>query len=332
VNYEKMSREELVASLVALMAARSTQAAAADDAMRLFHDLQVHQLELEMQNRELREARSELEESRNRYADLYDFAPVAYFTLDGQGVVHDLNLCAANWLGHDRERIVGRPLLNFVTFSQPSAFAHHLGKCAARQHAAVSEFTIEVAGRAFDIEVTSVATTGIEATLRPKMFRTSFADITGRKRMAAELERARASEQVLRAQIQAVEQAHAELSAALNAAEQPVAKVAEVILRHAMALTGAERAELQFVDELEFGTEMARRYTSGTALPIPSAHFSAPLCVGGRALAVLSISRAPGSGPRDGSTERDLEAYGKRMASFLELARLQTLQRPKAAE
>ena len=64
---------------------------------RLVHDLQVHQIELEVQNRELREAQAELEASRNEYAELYDFAPVGYVDFDQHGVVRSRNA--------DRERI-----------------------------------------------------------------------------------------------------------------------------------------------------------------------------------------------------------------------------------
>lgn len=57
------------------------------ETQRLFHELQVHQIELEMQNAELRQARCELESALERYADIYDFAPVAYLTLDREGTI-----------------------------------------------------------------------------------------------------------------------------------------------------------------------------------------------------------------------------------------------------
>jgi PAS domain-containing protein len=67
------------------------------------HELQVHQIELEMQNEELRRAQLTTEESRDRYADLYEFAPIGYFTLTRTGMVFEVNLTGAEMLGVERK-------------------------------------------------------------------------------------------------------------------------------------------------------------------------------------------------------------------------------------
>ncbi|MGO9020200.1 MAG: PAS domain S-box protein [Syntrophobacteraceae bacterium] len=77
-----------------------------EDAKSLIHELRVHQIELEMQNEELRQAHAQIEESRERYADLYDFAPVGYLALDDKGHVVEANLAAAAQLGTERARLI----------------------------------------------------------------------------------------------------------------------------------------------------------------------------------------------------------------------------------
>jgi diguanylate cyclase (GGDEF)-like protein len=69
------------------------------DYVQLVHELQVHQIELEMHNEELRHAYDEADTLRDRYADIYDFAPVGYFTLDRHGVIIDMNLAGSILLG-----------------------------------------------------------------------------------------------------------------------------------------------------------------------------------------------------------------------------------------
>jgi len=83
-------------------------------ARRMLHELRVHQIELEMQNEELRRVQTELEESRARYFDLYDMAPVGYFTLNEEGLILEANLTAAKLLGVPRGDLVKQPLSKFI--------------------------------------------------------------------------------------------------------------------------------------------------------------------------------------------------------------------------
>jgi len=81
---------------------------------RLIHALEVHQIELEMQNEKLRRAREELELSRNKYAELYDFSPVGFFTFDAKGVIREVNLAGAQLLGIERRRLANKPFNAFI--------------------------------------------------------------------------------------------------------------------------------------------------------------------------------------------------------------------------
>ena len=81
---------------------------------QLVHELRVHQIELEMQNEELRLAQEALEESRSRYFDLYDLAPVGYVTLGEHGLIREANLSAARLIGIQRPLLLGQPLTRFI--------------------------------------------------------------------------------------------------------------------------------------------------------------------------------------------------------------------------
>lgn len=92
----------------------SRDAATPGEVQRLLHELQVHQVELEMQNEQLRQAQEELESARVRYFDLYDLAPVGYFTVSRQGRIMEANLTAALLLGVTREALASQPFSAFV--------------------------------------------------------------------------------------------------------------------------------------------------------------------------------------------------------------------------
>jgi PAS domain S-box-containing protein len=85
-----------------------------EELRRLVHELSVHQMELDLQNEELRRTRIEVEESRDRYTELYDFAPVGYLTLTDKGLIEESNLMASQLLGATRDTLVNRPLSKYV--------------------------------------------------------------------------------------------------------------------------------------------------------------------------------------------------------------------------
>jgi PAS domain S-box-containing protein len=98
------------------------------ETQRLLHELDVHRVELEMQNAELRRARDEAEIALEKYTDLYDFAPVGNFSLDRSGVIRGVNLSASSMLGIERSRLIGRSFPQFVAADARLAFTPFLNK------------------------------------------------------------------------------------------------------------------------------------------------------------------------------------------------------------
>lgn len=95
--------------------ARITKEPPSHSIEELLHELQVHQIELEMQNEELQRARDNLEVSHNRYLDLYEFAPVGYLTLTAKGKIIETNLTAADLLRVERNNLINRHFASLIS-------------------------------------------------------------------------------------------------------------------------------------------------------------------------------------------------------------------------
>ncbi len=80
----------------------------------LMHELIIHKIELELQNQELRNARTSLEDALDRYVDLYEFAPVAYITVNREGLISEINLTGAALFGVDRAKLINNRFSKFV--------------------------------------------------------------------------------------------------------------------------------------------------------------------------------------------------------------------------
>ena len=85
------------------------------DVKRLVHELQVHQIELEMQNEELRQANERAENALKKYTMMYDFAPMGYFTLDHDAIIHELNFTGAELLGDRRFALINSNFKLFIS-------------------------------------------------------------------------------------------------------------------------------------------------------------------------------------------------------------------------
>ncbi len=159
-----------------------------DDVLELVHELQVHQIELEMQNEELRRAQETSPRAGNRYADLYDFAPVGYVTLDPQGLILDLNLTGARLLGAPRNLLLKQPFMLFVAPECRQAFHKYLRQLPVS--AAIRSCELELnpqQGPAGVVSLESLAM--VEAGGKVIQYRMAITDITRRRNAEDDLRR-----------------------------------------------------------------------------------------------------------------------------------------------
>ena len=194
-EYQKMKKEELIKLLVD-MQRKLRDMEAEGGPGRLLHELQVHQIELEMQNRDLREARGQIEEARDRYADLYDFAPVGYMILDENGVIEEINLTGASMLGKERSNILGRPFFSYLDRKDRDPFRHVLKECREKSEKEIAEVGLVKDGTILHAQ--AVCVPFVDARTGRRVVRASLTDISERKK-AETLSVALAGERATRA-------------------------------------------------------------------------------------------------------------------------------------
>ena len=150
--------------------------------LKLPHELQVHRIELEMQNEELRRTQKELEASRARYFYLYELAPVGFFTLSEQGLVLEANLTAATLLGVARGALLRQPLTRFIRTEDQSIYYRYRQQLVATGAQQVCELQmVKRDGTQFRARLEATAAQGVDGT--PE-YRALLSDITGRKPVA----------------------------------------------------------------------------------------------------------------------------------------------------
>ncbi|MFH0784391.1 MAG: PAS domain S-box protein [Pseudomonadota bacterium] len=130
-----------------------------DQIRSLLHELQVHQIELEMQNEELRQSQAELDAARMRYFDLYDLAPVGYCTLSETGVITEANLTAATLLGVHRTALIGQPFTRFIFAEDQDIYYRQYKQLVDTRGPTTCELRmVDSAGTPFWAQLTATAT------------------------------------------------------------------------------------------------------------------------------------------------------------------------------
>jgi two-component system, NtrC family, response regulator AtoC len=163
-----------------------TSALSAADLKTLVHELQVHQIELEMQNEELRRIQHELEESHSRYSELYEFAPAGYFTLDQQSVIREVNLTGARLLSKERSFLIKIPFSKFVHPDDLRTFLLHLRHVFRDGDKHVCEVRLNKNGEEFFVRLESVGSKDADGSVTG--CRTILTDMTKRRQAEQALE------------------------------------------------------------------------------------------------------------------------------------------------
>ena len=169
-----------------------------EDTRRLVHELRVHQIEIELQNEELRESRALAETGFAQYLDLYEFAPVPYLTVDGECVILKANLAAASLFSMDRSILLGHSLRSHLTPEARSSMDAFLRKTLASGRSECLETRIVLAGG----EKLFVLIEGLGRDQRPGECRLALIDITEREAARAALAQADREKAILMRELQ----------------------------------------------------------------------------------------------------------------------------------
>jgi len=162
------------------------QSPSREELLQLVQQYERQRRELEAQNEDLRNSQRQLERYRDRYVDLYDFAPLGYVTLDEDGYVQEINLAGARLLGTDRDSLIGYPFADCVLPEDRDAFLQHVRNCVHQSAEATSELTLVAqGGRKITAQLHSIPVQ--ESAHEPIFCKTAITDITRRRQAEEQL-------------------------------------------------------------------------------------------------------------------------------------------------
>nr|MBF0222607.1 sigma 54-interacting transcriptional regulator [Desulfobulbaceae bacterium] len=152
---------------------------------KLIHELRTHQIELTLQNDELREIQLQLEESRSKYVDLYDYAPVGYFTFSRKGKILSVNLCGCRQLGREHDALLHKEFTSFLSQEDSDIFYLHMQKALTTKKSQNCTITIlPESGKPFFAQLDTIPSASAQPD-KPQ-YRTAITDIDERKKLEEE--------------------------------------------------------------------------------------------------------------------------------------------------
>lgn len=170
-----------------------SRARARTDADRgtLEHELHVHQEALRAQNEKLVSTLVALEESRDRFVELYDFAPIGFMTLDANGVIREINLGAATLIGKAREELIEFPMVGYLDRSERARFLNFLRICRRYSHGLLPEDEFKLREGKGPARTVHVVCSPRRVTKGARELFVAIVDVTDRRQLEEERERAR---------------------------------------------------------------------------------------------------------------------------------------------
>ena len=211
----------------------------------LLHEFQVQQIELEMRNEELKKAQKALEESRDRYIDLYDFSPNGYLTLTCDGLINEINLTGAALLGEERDELVGRRFAPFVVPENGDLWNQHFLRAKNHSVKQSCELTLKRRnGSTLYAKLDSLRMPGSPLC----SIRMVISDITERNRLEKEIQERRKE----------MDDLHM-----LHAASQTVASIAHELNQPLLAIASYSSAALMLLKCEEPDLEKVRKAVDG---------------------------------------------------------------------
>lgn len=186
-NLAVLGKDKLLNELTSLRQVKDEVLSNQNENQVLIHNLEVYQIELEIQNRELLESHQSLLQLKNQYIDLYDYAPVGYLTLDGKGFIRQANLTAASLLRSDTRNLINKPLNKWLAKTEQFNFFRHLSKCreAKDSEVVVSDLIFDSGKDEQRLYVQLHSVVVADFSTGAKVYRTSLIDVTEKRRAEA---------------------------------------------------------------------------------------------------------------------------------------------------
>ena len=232
-------------------AAKDPTCMSSQDNANLIHELRVHQIELKMQNDELRRIQAELEKTRDRYVHLYDFAPTAYFTVNEKGAVVEANLTAATLLDLPRANLVGQMFSRFIhREDQDVWYRHRKHLLESSDFQSLQLRLVKPDGALFYVNLECMPAAGSDG--EPDAIRISATDVTSLKQVEQALQQANTNlEQRVSERTSELAQRNVQLQKLavelIEAEERERHRIAELLHDDLQQILAAARMQLQSV-------------------------------------------------------------------------------------